>query len=1519
MDPLRASNHNKSAAIAAPGSPVGAVMVVGGGITGMQASLDMANAGFLVYLVEKDISIGGVMAKLDKTFPTNDCSTCIISPKLIDVATHPNIKILTRSTIAAITGQPGNFQVVLNREPRYIDEERCTGCGECLMACPVELNADFNLGLNLRKAIYRHFPQAIPSAFAIDKFDRAPCVISCPAGINVQGYVQLINQGKYEEAVQLIMERLPLPGVLGRVCPHPCEFQCRRGEVDVAVAIRDLKRFAADQVDLDDLPLPEIEERPEKVAVVGSGPAGLTVAYDLRLKGYQVTIFEALSVLGGMLRVGIPDYRLPPDVLDREINYILRLGIETQTGKRLGTEFTLESLTQQGFKAIFLGLGAHGSLKLHIPGEDEFTGVVDAVDFLREVNLGSRKRPGERLVIIGGGNVAIDAARTALRLGCQEVTVVYRRSREEMPAYPEEIEGALAEGVKMHYLTAPVRILGADGRVCGFECLRTELGPADESGRRRPVPVEGSEFVIECDAVIPAIGQQPEVEWLSNDPGLEISRRNTLVVNRHTMQTNTAQVFAAGDAVSGPATVIEAVAAAHRAAEAIHRYIQGEDLEQYAAEVASRPEPGQNWLPIPEGLEATQRFRMPRRDPAERLRTFSEVELGFSEAEAHEEALRCLNCGGCSECMACVHACAANAIDHRQQAEMVSLDVGALIVCAGFEPFDARLKAEYGYGRYANVITSLEFERILSAAGPFAGHIERLSDGKPPTRLAWIQCVGSRDASVGQDYCSSVCCMYATKQAIIAREHDRAIEPTVFFIDMRAMGKGFERYFEQARSQHGVRYVRSMISRVVEDPLTRNLEISYFDEAGDLHEETLDLVILSVGLKPSAATQELARTLDVPVDRFGFVESDPFNAVATMRPGIFCSGVIQDPKDIPDSVSQASAAAAEAMGLLAPARNQLVEEISLPPERSVTGDIPRIGVFVCHCGINIAGVVDVEEVTEYARDLPNVVYADHLLFSCATDSTERIKEVVQEQNLNRVVVASCSPRTHEPLFQDTIREAGLNKYLFEMANIRDQCSWVHAGEPATATDKAKDLVRMAVARATFLEPLQETEVPIVQRALVVGAGAAGMTAALNLAEQGFEAVLVEKADNLGGRARTSVHYTPTGTPVQPFVDALVKQVESHDRIRVLTNATVVNVSGSMGNFKSLVRVDGGEEEVEYGVAIIATGGSEYEPTEYLYSQDQRVLTQTEFHQMLAQEDPSLQQVSRLVMIQCVGSRDEERPYCSRVCCTAAVSNALRLKTINPEAQVFILYRDIRTFGRKELLYKEAREAGIRFIRFAAEQKPLVRNDHGVLEIEVQDQNLGRSVRLPSDLLVLSAGVVPNPASRELAEVFKLSSDADGFFMEAHVKLRPLDFANAGIFLCGLAHSPKFLDECLAQARGAAARAAEILSQEKMMCGGRVAVVDPGKCAACCTCVRTCPYEVPYIGRRGVAVIEAAACHGCGACVAECPGKAISLQHLTDQQVFGKCDALEPEVASREPTSRASLVGEDDTLRHAGEA
>ncbi|MBW1801954.1 MAG: FAD-dependent oxidoreductase, partial [Deltaproteobacteria bacterium] len=797
------------------------ILVVGGGIAGMQAALDIGNAGLKVYLVEKDPTIGGHMLQFDKTFPTLDCAACIGTPKMVEVAQNPNIELLSYSEVKEVSGYIGNYTVQIRRKPRYVKEGICTGCGECTKVCPVSLPSEWDEALGDRKAIYRPFPQAVPITFCIDKKDRAPCVMTCPAGINVQGYVQLIGQGKYKEAVQLIMERLPLPGVLGRVCPHPCEVQCRRLKVDDAVAIRDLKRFAADQVNLEELPLPEIEDRTEKVAVVGSGPAGLSVAYYLRLRGYQVTIFEALSVLGGMLRVGIPDYRLPGDILDKEINHILRLGIEAKTEQALGSDFSLADLEKQGFKAIFLAVGAHRSIKANIPGEDEFEGVLDAADFLREVNMGDRKKPGSRVLIIGGGNVAIDAARVAKRLGCEEVTVVYRRSHQEMPAYPEEIEGALDEGVKIHYMTAPVKIIGAEGKVTGFECIQTELGKPDASGRRRPVPVEGSEFVIECDAIIPAIGQRPDMDWAQNESDLNVSGWGTLEVNPHTMQTTVPHIFAAGDAVTGPASVIEAVAAGHKAVEAIHRYINGEDLSLYAEQLAAREPPGEDWSDIPTDINREARVKSEHRDAGKRVSSFDEVDLSFTEKEAKQEANRCLNCGSCSECMECVRVCEPNAIDHSMKEEELEVKVGSIIISTGYDLMDPTPMKQFGYGVYPNVFTSLEFERLSNATGPTGGKIlVRDENGeltREPKSVALLHCIGSRDVNY-HEYCSRVCCMYALKYTHLIKEkvgHDTAVYD--FYIDQRCYGKGYEEFFKRCQEE-GTTFIRGKVAEITDRP-----------------------------------------------------------------------------------------------------------------------------------------------------------------------------------------------------------------------------------------------------------------------------------------------------------------------------------------------------------------------------------------------------------------------------------------------------------------------------------------------------------------------------------------------------------------------------------------------------------------------------------------------------------------------------------------------------------------------------
>ena len=658
------------------------------------------------------------------------------------------------------------------------------------------------------------------------------------------------------------------------------------------------------------------------------------------------------------------------------------------------------------------------------------------------------------------------------------------------------------------------------------------------------------------------------------------------------------------------------------------------------------------------------------------------------------------------KCRICEKLCKSKAIKFDQEDEIVRLDTGAVIFAAGYKPFDARLKPEYGYGLWPNVITSLEYERILSAAGPFQGHIQRVSDGKKPQRMAWIQCVGSRDSSINRDYCSSVCCMYATKQAMITKEHEHDIETTIFYIDMRAHGKGFDRFFERARDESGVRYVRSMISRVVPVPETNTLRLTYSDADNQIREEEFDMVVLSVGLCEHPSTAKLAKSLGVELNSYGFCASDKLDLVATSRPGIYVCGAAQGPKDIPDTVQQGSSAAASATALLAEARGSLISEPPLYTQRDVTGETPRIGVFVCHCGINIAGTVDVEAVASYAATLPNVAYAARSMFACSTDHQLEIKRVIEEQRLNRIIVASCTPRTHEPLFRNTLKEGGLNPYLFELANIREQDSWVHQGEPEAATEKAKDLVRMAVSRARLLEPLHDFTYQVVQRALVIGGGLAGLTAALNIAEQGFPAVLVERGKELGGNART-LHYTEDGANPARYVGELIDKVEAHPLITVYREAQVVSSTGSCGNFTTTVATNGTREDIAHGVMIVATGGEEYKPGEYLYGQNPRVVTQKEFEAMLVDQPERARALKRVVMIQCVGSREKEYPYCSRVCCTAAVKNSLELKKLNPEAQISVLYRDIRTFAFKEVYYQQARREGVRFFRFEQEQKPQV--------------------------------------------------------------------------------------------------------------------------------------------------------------------------------------------------------------------
>ena len=849
------------------------------------------------------------------------------------------------------------------------------------------------------------------------------------------------------------------------------------------------------------------------------------------------------------------------------------------------------------------------------------------------------------------------------------------------------------------------------------------------------------------------------------------------------------------------------------------------------------------------------------------------------------------------KCAICEGVCENAAIDLHQEPEKLEVKVGAIVLSPGYDAFDPEVRGDYGYGSMENVVTSLDFERLLCATGPHEGEVLRPSDKKHPKKIAWIQCVGSRQViEGGNSYCSAVCCTYTQKQVILAKDHDAEAECTIFHNDIRSYSKDFELFYHRTENLPGVRFIRSYVSIGKEIPQSQNVTIRYATAEDGVKEEEFDLVVLSIGLNPPDESQKLADMYGIELNSHGFCKTNPVNPIETSRPGIFVSGAFQGPMDIPESVFSASGAGSQCGEFLDYRRGKLSQERIYPPEKDVSQEEPRVGVFVCHCGANIGRVVDVPSVVEYSQTLPNVVYATEQLFSCATDSAESITETVKEEGLNRVVVAACSPRTLEPLFRDTLREAGINQYYFEMANIREHCSWVHAKEKEDATQKAKDITRMSVARASLLQPLQEIDLPVNRTALVVGGGIAGMTCALSIANQGHEVYLLEKNTELGGKARR-IHYTLDGMDVQAYLADLVRQVYQHPAIHVYMAAVITEATGYVGNFVTQVKSERGVSEIKHGATVIAVGADEYKPTEYLYGEDDRVLTQLELGELIAAGEENLINSQSLVMIQCVGCRQEDRDYCARVCCSNAIKNALKLKEKNPRMDIAIIFRDIRTYGFSEDYYREASNQDVKFIRYEPDDKPTVQaaEEEGrpVLRVTLPDYILDQKLAIDADYLVLSAAIIPPAQNRQISQFFKVALGPDGFFKEAHVKLKPVEFGTDGVYLCGLAHYPKHIPEAINQAYGAASRALTLLSHDFVTVSGSVCEVDEKKCMGCGACISACTYNAIEFRatRQGQkAVVNPVLCKGDGLCNAKCPTGAVFLKHFTDDDLLSQIDA-----------------------------
>jgi len=1403
----------------------------------------------------------------------------------MDVGRHPNIELLTNSEVVQVEGAAPDFRVKVKRRSTFVDWDKCTGCGECPSVCPVKLDNEFQLDLSKHEAIYRQYAQAVPNKFLIDKKGWPPCRYACPAGVNAQGYVALISQGKLQEALDLERRDNPFPSVCGRVCTHPCESECKRKDIDEPLAIAQLKRFIADQEPTDKEPIQMPELTREKVAIVGAGPAGLSAAYFLARKGYCPTVFEATDHAGGLLYWAIPRFRLPEKFLKRDLDFIKSWGVQIKTGLALGKDFSLQDLLGQDFKSIFLGLGAAKEKTMGIEGED-LHGVELCVEFLRKTILDKNVSAGKKIAVIGGGNSAVDAARTVLRLGAEEVFIIYRRSRREMPANEEEVKEADKEGIKIHFLAAPTKILGKDGKVAGMECVNMELGEPDASGRRRPIPVQGSQFTIDLDMVIMAIGQTTDVSFLNKEKQFELTKWGTFKVDPDTLQTNISGIFAGGDVVTGPATVIEAIAAGKEAAESIDRYIRGVDLKQGRNKKPKRVVDED--IDIPDSIKTSAREKMPVLDLEKSKNSFDEVALGFSAQQAKKEADRCLNCAGCAECLECVKACEPQAIVHDMEDEFVDLDIGSIVVTTGIDYLDPKEASEYGYKRFKNIYTSFELERIMSEDGPTDGELLLNKDRKGPIRFAFIQCVGSRNMRRDINYCSRICCMNTIKDSLVLKENYPDIEITVFYIDIRAFGKGFEEFYNRS-IEKGVKYVKGKPSKVIEDE-NGDLIIHYEDDQGYSSEMVFDAVCLASALIPPKGCQELADVLGVETDQDGFFKNaEPaIKPLESTRQGIMVCGCATGPKDITDSIAEASGAAVKA-SLFLKGHELEIEKPDIE-QVDISGP-PRVGVFVCHCGPNISKVVDVKSVVAYAKTLPGVVFSEDLIFACSETDQHKLQQRIAEHKLNRVVVAACTPKTHEPSFQDSLTMVGLNPYLFDIANIRNQCSWVHQKEPEKATAKAKELVKMSVARVRELKPLYLKELSVNRDVAIIGAGISGLRCGLDLLLRGFKVKIIEKNEAPGGLVRDLSSIYPSFKPGKDIINKMIDEFTNAGG-EFLTSAELVDVTGYVGNFQVKLSIKGEESEFTVGAIVLATGADLYDPAQrYGYSQYQNVITNMELEQKIITED--IKNITSVAFIQCVGSRgDAGNPGCSRYCCQAAIKEAIYLR--EKGIDVAILNRGVRVYSKgAERMYRKARELGVLFLPYEGE--PVISGNDMASQITVSSTDLDAEISVPVDLIVLSVGMVPAEDSLRLSELFKVPRGPDKFFLERHSKFGPVETTVEGVFLCGCCQFPQDIGDSISQASAVASKVSGLLSRDKISLAPITSIVDEVYCRGCGRCAEVCEFHAIELVEKDkgifVAQVNEALCKGCGTCVPACPTGAIDLKHFQSEQLEAQLEAL----------------------------